>query len=242
LLSPTLPFVQSLPLHASDYTPMPASIRNELLAESGMTPIRQSIMFAGRADPMKGFSLLLAACELIDQEFELLAILVGNTYDDANIKSYSAYLDSARFPHRVRMNFNRPLVRALCSSSLVTALAYPSRGEPIGTLPQEVALWAEESGPVVVAANAGGLRDQIDDRSNGVLHQPGNATDLARALSWVLGLDPDESSALRSRAAARVRRERDYLSALRGLWSHALLLRALGPNLHRQSNEGSPGR
>jgi glycosyltransferase involved in cell wall biosynthesis len=61
--------------------------------------------------------------------------------------------------------------------------------EPFGLVVME----AMQAGSVVVAANAGGVREQVEDAVTGLLYEPGNVDEMAERIVQALYLaDPAE--------------------------------------------------
>ena len=77
--------------------------------------------------------------------------------------------------------------------------------------PQEVALWARNSGPVVLASDCDGLAEQITHNLDGILFPPGDERSIARAIDLAVGLAPESHQALRVALTKRVFRERDFV-------------------------------
>jgi glycosyltransferase involved in cell wall biosynthesis len=80
----------------------------------------------------------------------------------------------------------------------------PSRHETFSNIPLEVALWARENGPVVVASAVGGFIDQIDAGITGFFLDTSSPQRITQTLLRVLDLPQDAHAAIRRQAYQRV--------------------------------------
>jgi glycosyltransferase involved in cell wall biosynthesis len=80
----------------------------------------------------------------------------------------------------------------------------PSRHETFSNIPLEVALWAREKGPVMVASTAGGFVDQIEPGITGFLVDILSCQHITQTLRQVLDLSPEAQATIRHRAHQRV--------------------------------------
>lgn len=212
-----VPFRQSVALNSPVYRRMSETERDAVLRRFDVRLDRPTVVYAGRADPVKGFDILVEACKGVDLDFRLFAIVVPYGPHDTYLLDHKARLSDVDYEVTLVTEFSRELFHALCQSPHVRAVVCPSRGEPVGAVPHEVALWAEDGGPTVVAANTGGLREQIEDGVTGHLFEVGNADALTAVLHNVLSTEDKDRDAMRVRAAKKAREERDFVRALRDL-------------------------
>ena len=162
------------------------------------------LLFVGRIQPLKGPDVLVrAAAELLREHPELRERLVVAVLGGASGRGLAA-------PDRLRdvgaelgiadvLHLAPPVTRAELADWYRAAdvVAVPSHTESFGL----VAVEAQASGALVVAANVGGLRTAVGD--GGVLIDGHDPTVWARELARVLD-DPDEARRLRQRAHVRV--------------------------------------
>jgi glycogen synthase len=98
----------------------------------------------------------------------------------------------------------------------------PSRHETFSNIPLEVALWAREHGPVVVASNVGGFVDQIEVGVSGFLIDMTSSRHVTRTLRQVLDLSHHDHAAMRQQAYRRVSAAFDFAQnfprTLRWFW------------------------
>jgi len=161
------------------------------------------VALVGRLSPRKGQDLLVAAvAKLAAGGTEVGCRLIGNVF-----KGNEWFRDElveqirlAGLQDRVKLvGFSDDVASELAAADVV---AVPSRQEPFGT----VALEAMAAHRVVVAANIEGLREIVVDGESGVLFEPGDPDDLARALGTVIK-DSTFRAGLESAAFERVNRD-----------------------------------
>ena len=90
--------------------------------------------------------------------------------DDAKGGKRSGACSSYRIRATHIRHFTRDLPRALCQWPHTKMVVIPTQQETFSNIWLEVALWARESGPVVVASQVGGLIDQIAPGTTGFFH------------------------------------------------------------------------
>jgi glycosyltransferase involved in cell wall biosynthesis len=98
----------------------------------------------------------------------------------------------------------------------------PSRQETFSNIPLEVALWARQQGPVVVASRVGGFVDQIEDGVTGFFIDPLSWATIGRRLQQVLNLSEAQRASIRRRAYEKVVHLYDFAqnfpATLRWFW------------------------
>jgi glycosyltransferase involved in cell wall biosynthesis len=75
----------------------------------------------------------------------------------------------------------------------------------------EVAIWAKNQGPVVLASNIGGFMEQINNRKNGFIFNIKNNKDLIKKIKFILRLPDKQLKKIRLNAYNKVIKERDFL-------------------------------
>ena len=154
-------------------------------------PLDADVVLAfGRAAPIKGFERLIPALAPLRDRIHFVLISVPYINDDSQQQIYDQLLQQ----HAIRAThikaFTRDLPPALCQWPRTKMVVVPSRHETFSNIPLEVALWARENGPVVVASSVGGFVDQIEagvtgffiDISSLSAHDP-DAAPRARSVS-----------------------------------------------------------
>ena len=98
----------------------------------------------------------------------------------------------------------------------------PSRHETFSNIPLEVALWARDNGPVVVASTAGGFIDQIEAGVTGFFVDMSSCPHVTQTMRQVLDLSPDAHAGIRQQAYQRVIHTFDFAqnfpATLRWFW------------------------
>jgi glycosyltransferase involved in cell wall biosynthesis len=98
----------------------------------------------------------------------------------------------------------------------------PSRHETFSNIPLEVALWAREAGPVIVASQVGGFVDQIEAGVTGFFLDSASCLDMTRTIRRVLDLSPEAHATIRRQACQRVTAmfdlARNFPATLRWFW------------------------
>jgi glycosyltransferase involved in cell wall biosynthesis len=143
-----------------------------------------TILMAGRIrDPLKGFSTLRRAVEIIRNRGKNISVLVTGEY-----KSKDRYITSTGWLGREEL----PLLYQKATLCVVPSI-WP---EPFGI----VAIESMACGCPVIASDTGGLKEMINDGADGILFQPGNADELAEKIQYLL-----DNRALRKKLGERAR-------------------------------------
>ena len=145
-------------------------------ASAFAVPGRVRVGFIGRLDPIKRVVDLVDAMSHLPEEYELA--IYGQGADEARIISR---ITQRQMTARVAMkgSIDGPW-QALAEMDL---LVLPSQAEGFGL----VLIEAMAAGVPVVAANAPGIRDVVQDGENGLLVPVGNPQALAQAIERLAG-------------------------------------------------------
>ena len=162
-------------------------------------PLR--ILCIGTLHPVKGQSVLLAACQkLVESGVAVACDLVGDGPDRNELarQARAAGLDVRFHGHVTRAE----VAELLHATDLVAAPSVPTRDGRREGIP--VALMeAMASGVPVVASRLSGIPELVDDERTGLLVPPGDAAALARAIGR-LHADPGLRQRLAAAGRARV--------------------------------------
>jgi glycosyltransferase involved in cell wall biosynthesis len=174
-------------------------------------PLDADVVLAfGRAAPIKGFERLIPALAPLRDRVHFVLISVPYINDDAQQRIYDQLLQQ----HAIRAThlkaFTRDLPRALCQWPRTKMVVVPSRHETFSNIPLEVALWARENGPVVVASTAGGFVDQIEAGVTGFFVDISSSQHITQTMLQVLDLSPDVHATIRHQAYQRVIQAFDF--------------------------------
>jgi glycosyltransferase involved in cell wall biosynthesis len=190
-------------------------------------PLDADLVLAfGRAAPIKGFERLIPALAPLRDRVHFVLISVPYINDDSQQRVYDQLLEQ----HAIRAThikvFTRDLPRALCQWARTKIVVVPSRHETFSNIPLEVALWAREKGPVIVASAAGGFVDQIEPGITGFLVDILSSRNITQTLHQVLDLSEEAQAKIRHRAHQRVLRRYDFMqnfpATLRWFWEREL--------------------
>lgn len=153
-------------------------IRREFSIDAG----DQMILFAGRLSREKGLSVLLDAAAQVVQSFPRAMLLVVG--DGPEAASLQAQARALKLERRVRFTgFRKDIGRFLREMDFAVLPSF-SEGMPL------LVLESYAFGKPVVASRVGGVPEILEDGVHGLLVEPGNADDLAKALMAMLS-DPE---------------------------------------------------
>ncbi len=163
-----------------------------------------TVLYFGRLERRKGVDVLVrAALELLGSGEHVRFRFIGSDTQTApGGGSMLAHLQGlARGPHLSRFSFESPrprlgLARAIRGADVC---CFPSRWENF----PNACLEAMSLGALVVASNAGGMGEIIEDRRSGLLFDSGSVDSLASALRLALH-DDSARSQIRAEAPPRV--------------------------------------
>jgi glycosyltransferase involved in cell wall biosynthesis len=216
------PYTSSILVDDPTFAPQDETAVRTTLQAYGI-PLDADVALAfGRAAPIKGFERLIPALAPLRDRVHFVLISVPYINDDSQQRVYDRLLHQ----HAIRAThikaFTRDLPRALCQWPRTKMVVVPSRHETFSNIPLEVALWARESGPVVVASTAGGFVDQIEPGVTGFFIDIASAPHITETLLQVLDLSPDAHATIRRQACQRVVGSfdfaRNFPATLRWFW------------------------
>jgi glycosyltransferase involved in cell wall biosynthesis len=186
-------------------------------------PLDADLVLAfGRAAPIKGFERLIPALAPLRDRVHFVLISVPYINDDSQQQVYDELLHQhGIFATHIKA-FTRDLPRALCQWARTKVVVVPSRHETFSNIPLEVALWAREKGPIVMASITGGFVDQIEPGITGFLVDISSPQHVTQMLQQVLALSQEAQAAIRHRAHQRVVDNYDFIhnfpATLRWFW------------------------
>lgn len=209
-----VPFTSSIDLASPDFRPMPLQTAREIVARWQVPLDRPLVVTIGRTDPIKGIDILIQAVGPLRDQMHAVIIAVPYDTTDPLIAYYACLIRQEGVRATFVTEYTRDLPQALCRLPETCAVVCPSRGETLANVPFEVALWARNSGPVVVAPRRDGFVEQIDDGVSGVLYDPGAPDGLTMAITQALSLTEVRRAGIRAAAYERVCAERDVVRNL----------------------------
>ena len=204
------PYTSSIRVDDPIFAPQPhADVRATLQAYG--VPLDADLVLAfGRAAPIKGFDALIPALAPIRDRIHFVLISVPYLDDDAEQRVYDRLLAQHQIRATHIKQFTRDLPRALSQWPRTKMVVAPSRQETFSNIPLEVALWARDSGPIVVTSTAGGFVDQIEPGQTGFVVDIDAHQDMAQTLRQALDLSDEAHAAMRRRAYQRVVESYDF--------------------------------
>ncbi|MGH7867692.1 MAG: glycosyltransferase family 4 protein, partial [Candidatus Dormibacteraceae bacterium] len=186
-------------------------------------PLDEDLVLAfGRASPVKGFERLIPALAPLRDRLHFVLISVPYINDDSQQRVYDQLLQRHAIRATHIKGFTRDLPRALCQWARTKVVVVPSRHETFSNIPLEVALWARDKGPVIVASATGGFVDQIVPGFTGFLVDTLSSQQITETVEQVLDLSPEAHAIIRHRAHQRVLQRYDFVhnfpATLRWFW------------------------
>ena len=219
--APFAPYTSSILPDEATFTPLALEEVRATLQRYGVPCDRDLVLAFGRATPLKGFETLIPALRAIRERCHFVLISVpyaGETYQ----QGYDQLLKAHGIAATHIRTFTRSLPRALCQWPRTRMVVVPSRQETFSNIPLEVALWARQGGPVVVASRVGGFNDQITDGVTGFFLDLTSCTAMEQTLHRVLALSDMAQARIRAQAYAHVMRHydfrRNFPATLRWFW------------------------
>jgi len=176
-------------------------------------------LFVGRLSPEKGLNTLISAWRTIGNRLPLR--IVGDGPMGAEVERATVDVEG------VTWLGHQPRDEVLAHMHNASLLVFPSEGyETFG----RVAIEAFAKGTPVIASNIGAIAELVDHRRTGLLFTPGNAAELADAVTWLL-THPTEAAAMRQ--AARAEYEAKYNAETNYQQLMAIYERAIAANQAR---------
>jgi glycosyltransferase involved in cell wall biosynthesis len=182
-----------LPVHREKIRVLPNGIhpqefqttltREECREKLDLPQDRVIILFFGNLVPYKGPEVLLNAFKMVREDYEKVMLLyVGRGSLQGQLQEMSQGQE-VHFAGHV----SDPEKATYYQAADIFSLPSVTRAEAFGI----VNLEAMASGLPIVASRLGGIPDIVREGENGLLFQPGNVEELARAIRFLLD-NPDE--------------------------------------------------
>ncbi|MFH1353936.1 MAG: glycosyltransferase family 4 protein [bacterium] len=170
-------------------------VAERYLSEPVSKGIKGTVLYVGRVEMYKGVGLLLEAWKIVASALPNVQLkIVG---DGAQRAEYERMVENWGLQYRVKFVARVPWDRMQLIYDRSDIVVAPHIWiEPFGRTVAE----ASARGKIVVAANAGGPREIIEDKITGLLFERGSVAELAEKLSEALTM-PDLSKREMQKAA-----------------------------------------
>ncbi len=189
-------------------------------------PTGGDALFVGRMERRKGFDTLAQALGRLGSDAPLLRVAGRDTFDWVAGEMFGAMAIQRHCEGRdLRMLGELPpselaAQRRACGIAVV---ASPNDNYP------NTCMEAMVAGQIVVAANAGGMAEMIEDGVSGLLFEPGSVEDLSRQLGEAASMAAADRSTMQYAARQRVLDLCGDQHVVPARLTHARSLRAMQP-------------
>lgn len=175
-------------------------------------PLEKDLVFSvGRAVSYKGFEILIKAFSQIKTEnAHLVFIASPYLYAPSNINEIERLLSEYKISATPILNLDFKLPRYICQWKKTKIVAQLSIHEPFGLVPEEVRLWGQKQGPIVLTSKREGFIEQINDGYDGFFTDIDDTKEVASKIDYLLGLDDQAKQVLRTNGLQKVLKDYDY--------------------------------
>ena len=187
-------------IDAAPFDGLAPSARADARQELGISETAFVVGSFSRLHPWKGQRVLLDALEMLPEVHTLLvggALFSGEAEFEAELHERAARAPLAGRVHLLGARREIPRLIAACDV-VVHSSIWP---EPFGRVLVEALLASKP----LIASDAGGVREIVEDGRTALLTAPGDAAQLARAIAEVRN-DPARAAAMAAAGSADVRR------------------------------------
>ncbi|MFV8799333.1 glycosyltransferase family 4 protein [Yersinia sp. LJYL362] len=152
----------------------------------------------GRGVHYKRYDLLLTAASYLGDHIH--AVIVS----DPVLPELLALASQLDIHASVINSFDRELMACLIQWRNTRVCVLSAENEPNGLIPMESRWLARKHGAILVVADSGGLREQVEHGIDGFLHIPGDAANLAEVIRHICQLSKFEIEAIRQASATLI--------------------------------------
>lgn len=160
---------------AEDFPPYNQAELINLKEELGLTPRDKVILFMGRINFEKGYDILLKSFQKIHNEWKNTVLLMCGNIEDKNFRKISEKFTNSIIVIQPKENQN-------IFYSIADMVALPSRTDSFPLVMIETGIFKKP----FIGGNTGGIAEFIEDGKNGLLVQPGNDSELAEKIIYLL--------------------------------------------------------
>ncbi len=189
------------------------------ILKSKNIPTDVDIIFSvGRAAPPKGFGeLLLVFSELLKiHKKPVHLVFIASNYQVFSSASVVSRLKQIITDQNLQnyvtpiYHYDLDLPKNMFQWENTKIVAQLALQESFGLVPEEARISPNSAGPVVVASNLGGFKEQITNGKDGFLVDPKDHVQTAKIMSKILNMSEPELAKIRKAGLARVKRDYDY--------------------------------
>ncbi|WP_162526862.1 glycosyltransferase family 4 protein [Yersinia canariae] len=152
----------------------------------------------GRGVYYKRYDLLLKAASYLGNDIHTVIV------SDPVLPELSALASQLDAHTSIINSFDRELMACLIQWRNTRVCVLSAENEPNGLIPMESRWLAREQGALLIVADSGGLREQVEEGINGFLHIPGDAANLAEVIHHVCQLTEFEIDKIRQASTALI--------------------------------------
>lgn len=199
-------------------------------------PLDRDLIFSvGRAVPYKGFDLLINAVAKSKKKPHLVFIASPYKKEDSNVNELQKLLVRTGISATPIFQLDFDLPKKICQWEKTKIVAQLSSYEPFGLVPEEVRLWAGNKGPVILASNRDGHKEQITDGVDGFLVNIDRTEDISQKIDDVLSLPAQILLEVRKLGFQRAMRYYDYRLSVFNSLNQLLTQGKLNPESFKQT-------
>jgi glycosyltransferase involved in cell wall biosynthesis len=198
-------------VNSKRYAPI-SSKKIEKYLQSYNIPLNKKLIFSvGRAVPYKGFDLLIESfAKVIDKNTHLVFIASPYLNTPSNIQEIKDLLSKYQISVTALLHIEFKLPQYICQWKNTKIVAQLSRNEPFGLVPEEVRIWSQKAGPLVMTSKKDGFVEQILEGEDGFMVNLNSPSSIAEKMEYILSLNDKTIENIRKRGLKRVYSEYDY--------------------------------
>jgi len=184
-------------------------------------PVDKKLIFGvARAVPYKGFEDLIQAFAILHKtnpDTHLVFIASPHRNSSSNIPELKRLIELYDITNACTSiyDLDMELPRFMCQWKNTKIVAQLSHREPFGLVPEEVRVWARKVGPVVVASDIGGFKEQIEHGKDGYLVDPHDHKQVAEIFQIILEADNQMIESIRAKGYERCLKQYNYADAVK---------------------------
>ena len=185
--------------------------RESARASCGVGPPERLVLCSGIISPRKSQTVLALASYLTLTDHPATVIAMVGDIGGAYAQGLTSYLDRAGLGSRIRVVPISPDISQWYLAADLLVSASVDEAQP------SVVLEAMAFGVPVLSTRVGGVTEVIEDGINGLLCEPSDVAELARALDKALGLPEEPRRKMIEASRERVRQNHDAAKSAEGL-------------------------